>query len=106
MVNQKQIDRTEIVSLVISILQNMLSKKNKAPLGSIGESTYLIGSRSMLDSLSLVNLVVDLEQKLEEKYGITLVLADEHEMIRKNSPFQTAGSLADHICLKVEEKQR
>lgn len=94
----------EIMSLVISSVNELLSRKDVSLAGPLGESTYLIGSESVIDSLGLVTLVVDLEQKLEEEYGIKLVLSNEEEMTRQNSPFQTVKSLTDYICSLVQEK--
>jgi acyl carrier protein len=71
----------------------------------MGESTHLIGSGGVLDSLGLVTLIVDLEQKLADEYGMSLTLADERAMSQSHSPFRTIRALADHIRLLVEEVQ-
>jgi acyl carrier protein len=70
------------------------------------ESTYLIGPGSLLDSLGLVRLIVDLEQRLQDEYGISLTLADERAMSQKNSPFRTVQSLAGYIWLLTLEGQQ
>jgi acyl carrier protein len=103
---QRQLRRTEIAALVLSSLQGVLSRKDGAPPELTGESTYLIGSGSLLDSLGLVTLIVDLEQRLEDEYGISLTLADERAMSQKNSPFRTVRSLADYIWLLMAEVQQ
>jgi acyl carrier protein len=103
---QRQVSRTEIASLVLSSLRGMLSKKDGPPPDGMGESTSLIGRGSLLDSLGLVTLIVDLEQRLEDEYGISLTLADERAMSQKNSPFRTVRSLADYVCLLIAEVQQ
>ncbi len=104
--NQKQLGRTEIASLVISTLQGVLLQRDDSPPSPVEESTYLIGRWSILDSLSLVTLVVDLEQRLNEEYDVALTLADDRAMSQKNSPFRTVQSLTDYICLLFEEQRQ
>src|ERR671914_749974 len=96
---QRHVNRPEIANVVLSTLHGMLSQKDGAPPVAMGEFTYLIRSGSLLDSLSLVSLIVDLEQRLKDEYGISLTLTDERAMSQKNSPFRTVRSLADYICL-------
>ncbi len=99
------LSRTEIAALVLSSLQDVLSQRGGSPTEPMGESTHLIGSGGVLDSLGLVTLIVDLEQKLADEYGLPLTLADERAMSQTNSPFRTIRALADHIRLLVEEGQ-
>ncbi len=42
-------------------------------------------------------MVVDLEQRLEETFGITLTLADDRAMSQRNSPFRSIGALVDYL---------
>ena len=58
--------------------------------------TLLMGNDSRLDSLGLVNLIVAVEQKIEEEFGVSVVLLNEESMSQKPSPFRTLGSLANH----------
>jgi acyl carrier protein len=100
-----QFDRSEISALVLSSLQEILSE-NEDLSRALGESTYLIGQESVLDSLGLVTLIVELEQRLNEKYGVSLTVADDRAMSQRNSPFRTVKSLIEYVCLLAEEKQR
>jgi acyl carrier protein len=71
---------------------------------SLGGEIRLIGHEAVLDSMGLVNLIVELEQRLEEEYDMIVVLADERAMSQKNSPFRSVQTLADYIY-KVAEEQ-
>lgn len=59
--------------------------------------TPLFGSASRLDSLGLVNLIVAVEERLHKTLGVSLTLADERAMSRRQSPFRTVSSLAEYI---------
>ncbi|NJN93660.1 MAG: acyl carrier protein [Anaerolineales bacterium] len=65
--------------------------------------TRLIGREAALDSMGLVNLIVEVEQRLEDTYDLTVILADERAMSQKNSPFRSVETLADYICQLATE---
>ena len=65
--------------------------------------TVLFGRAGRLDSLGLVNLIVEIEQKAEKEFGVTVTLADERAMSQKSSPFRTVATLANYISLLLEE---
>jgi acyl carrier protein len=60
----------------------------------IDESTELLGN---LDSLGLVTLVVDLEERLLDDFGVAVALASERALSRKQSPYRTVGTLSDYV---------
>ncbi len=103
--NQRQLGRSKIVALVISSLQNIFLEREMPIPNPLDESVTLIGPRSVLDSLGLVTLLVDLEQRLDDEHGLTLTLADERALSQKNSPFRTVRSLTEYIFGLVEEAQ-
>ena len=65
--------------------------------------TQLYGDKSEIDSLSLVNVVVLTEQKIEDEFNITINLADEKAMSQKNSPFRTVSTLKEYIETLLEK---
>ena len=104
MSGQIQFKREEIVSHVISSLKNVLIENDNLDIiEDLNESTSLLGKHSILESLGLVTLLVDLEQRLEENYDVCVTLADERAMSQKHSPFRTVQSLTDYIRMLLEE---
>lgn len=57
----------------------------------------LIGTEARLDSLGLVNLIVLVEEKVQERFGVGITLVDERAMSQSKSPFRTLGSLTDFV---------
>jgi acyl carrier protein len=100
------LDRSAFVQIVISSLQDVmdLSDREAPAPAELDEEVRLIGRKGVLDSMGLVNLIVDVEQRLEEEHDVVVVLADERAMSQKNSPFRSVGTLADYICQLVEEQ--
>ncbi len=70
-----------------------------APTAADGftENTRLIGGNSSLDSTTLVSLVVEIEQQIEERFGRSVTIADDRALSQERSPFRTAGSLAEYV---------
>ena len=64
--------------------------------------TELSGASGALDSLGLVNLVVETEQQIEDEFGVLINLADEKAMAVEPSPFKTLGSLVHYIASLLE----
>ena len=99
-------EKAEIVRIVVSCLQTILLEQDKnanIPIAKIDEFTPLFGKSSFIDSLTLVSLIVDVEQKLVEEFGISVTIADERAMSQEKSPFQTIGTLADYVNFLVSE---
>lgn len=61
------------------------------------QESILYGPGAVLDSFALVRFIVVLESAVEEKFGITVVLASQNAMSQKRSPFRTVQSLASYI---------
>ena len=100
-------EKTYILEIVISSLQDIISEQvEKFPMDNVNESTRLFGPDSLLDSLSLVSLIIDVEQKIGDRYGINMAIADERAMSREKSPFRTIGTLAEYVQFLVEEKSK
>ena len=64
----------------------------------------IFGISGRLDSLGLVTLIVAIEQRIEEEFGVTITLTDEGAISQRDSPFRTIGALADYISLLLKEK--
>jgi acyl carrier protein len=96
----------DICSLVVSSLEDVLAMGNdtQPEPAELGDDTRLIGRNGILDSMGLVTLIVDVEQRLEEKYDVVVVLADERAMSQRQSPFRSVDSLAGYICQLLDKQ--
>ena len=65
-----------------------------------------MGPASSLDSFELVGLVLSLESKIAEEFGVAVTLADEKAMSQRSSPFRTVATMADYIVHVIEECKR
>jgi len=86
----------EIVFVSIETINKELQDEDKQL--ELKEETRLFGKGSKLDSLGLVTLIVDTEQRLAEELGTEVSLMDERAMSQVRSPFRSVRSLVDYIC--------
>src|SRR3990170_741070 len=88
-----------VLGIVIATMRDVEEELGK-PVEAISPDTPLIGR---LDSLGLVTLVVDLEERIRDELGVSVTLASERAMSAKRSPFLTVASLADYVVASLPE---
>lgn len=65
--------------------------------------TTLFGQKAILDSMGLVNVIVDIESKFLD-VDKEISLTSEKAMSRRNSPFKTVDTLANFIYEQLGEE--
>jgi acyl carrier protein len=86
--------RQEIVQLLIHTLTDYFQEQGIS--ADANEQTPLFGSDSVLDSMGLVNVIVDIESRLRSN-NFDVSLISEQAMSQRNSPFRSVSTLADFI---------
>jgi acyl carrier protein len=97
-------DKILAVSIVTICLKEVLEQAG-TPVEKIDDDTVIVGPSAVLDSIGVVSLIVDIEQRLQMEHDIAVTLASEKAMSQKNSPFRTVGVLAAHIVDSIEQGQ-
>ena len=95
----------KIERLIIKSLQEVKEAIDEENLDLQVSDISLFGQRGILDSMGLVSLITDLEERIENEFGVSLILADENAMSQKKSPFRTVSSLAKYIHRLVREEK-
>ena len=90
----------EIVKRSIEELNELLPMQKKL---SIEEKTPLVGEKSSLESIDLVNLFVCLEKNLKEKKKYTLTF---DEILQNIEHLKTVGSLELFLTKKFENEKK
>lgn len=94
----------EFEAKIIKFLEDFLKEELEESI-ELSLESKLFGGEGPLDSMALVNLVVDLEELIEDEYGITITLADEKAMSRRTSPFSRVKNLIDYIQEKLNSNE-
>jgi acyl carrier protein len=94
---------------ILNLIYDAIDEVNQQlpPAQQLAKSadTVLFGKAAQLDSLGLVNLVVAIEQRLGDEFGVAVMLANEKAFSQKSSPFRTVGSLAEYVTVLLKEQK-
>ncbi len=101
---QTQPTREQVVALIVDSLQDLLAMDGTGESDAANEETRLLGRSAVVESMGLVTLIVEVEQRLESDFDAVVVLADDRAMSQSRSPFLSVGTLADYICRLLEEQ--
>jgi len=94
------LEKEKIQDIVINALQDVLAGEDGA--AEVNADTVLFGKNAVVDSMGLVNLIVDVESVLTDE-GHEVSLTSEKAMSRRESPFRTVATLRDYIEELVQE---
>lgn len=97
------IARSDAYEIVLASLQEVFVQTGLTPPDKVTEETVLVGDAAVLDSLGVVQLIVEVEQRVEQSHSISVTLANDKAMSARNSPFRTVGVLADHVIATAQE---
>lgn len=97
--NQKE----KIEEIIIECFRELNETLNVEELTNPDRETRLYGAKSGLDSLSLVSLIADVEERIIDEFAVTVLLADERAMSQRTSPFRKVGTLTDYVDALIEE---
>jgi acyl carrier protein len=96
------IERTVALQIVLAALREAVDQ-NGGDASTVTEETVIVGPGAVIDSIGVVSLIVDIEQRLETEHSVSVTLANDRAMSQRNSPFRTATVLADHILVTEAE---
>lgn len=65
----------------------------------------LYGKTGRLESLDFVALIVEVETKIQNEFGVEFFLTDENLLSKESSPFTTVGTLVEHIQAVLDENE-
>ena len=99
-----QISIPEISDLVLACLRGVLAHDSGTE-ARLDATTRLVGRESVLDSLGLVTLIVDVEDELMTRYGVSVTLADERAMSQTRSPFLTVHTVAEYVHSLLSDRR-
>lgn len=96
-------DKAKINEIVINTLKDYCEANDIQV--DINKDTALIGSNKIMDSMGLVNNIVDIETAFLDE-DVEISLTSEAAMSGRISPFRSVGSLCNFIArqLGIEEE--
>jgi len=95
-------DLRNIKKIVVDSLVCVLDENDIKNI-SVDDNTEIFGSKSIIDSLQLINLIVKIEEDVYDQSGKEIIVVDDEAIIVGNSPFQTVKSLSSFVFGKVQD---
>ncbi len=96
MVNNEKV--TQVIFSVIDDVNQLLPKEQQL---NKSKDSFLFGAEGELDSLGFINLIVAVEMKIEEVFGVTISLVDQEASYQEDTPFKTVGTLVNYVSLVI-----
>jgi acyl carrier protein len=97
------IERDIAHAIVVASLAEVFVQSGIPAPETVTEDTVLVGKDAVLDSLGVVSLIVEVEQRVEAEHGVSVTLANDKAMSQRNSPFRTVAVLTDHLVAMIAE---
>lgn len=94
--------KEEALQIVLGALED-LNRELDEPI-EISPTVTLFGADSVIDSLSLVSLIVDVETKASDDLGSPISLTDDRAINQQVSPFTNPDTLAEYIVMLTNER--
>ena len=96
--------RAEVLEMILSVLKQVLKNQGK-PIPALSPETTLYGQGSDVDSLGFVQLLLDVEERVNTRYAVSVTPTDEKAMSQRNSPFRTVQTLAEYLADLIVQAQ-
>ena len=94
-------EREQAVDLIRVCLKQI--QPGELDAADLSEDMHLIGGNSPLDSIGLVSLIVEIEEQINDRVGLSLTLTDDRAMSQAHSPFRTVGTRASFVVQRLRE---
>ena len=95
--------RERIEEVVIKAFKDYMKEQDIE--GDINSDTALVGSEAPVDSMGLVNVVMDIESYFHDQ-GFMIIITSEGALSLEGSEFRTVNTLTDFILELIEEARK
>ena len=95
--------KEEIQNTIFQALKDLNNERKLEDQLVVSMDRRLFGFEADLDSLSLVSLIVDVEDAISNQAKIVISLTDDRAMSQTNSPFSDVRALTEYIHYLIWE---
>ena len=97
------LSKDDVQAIVLGALNEINDELDDDEKIDVSPQTRLFGSDAVLDSLSLVSVIVAVEAAVADASGRDVVLTDDRAMSEEVSPFTDVGTLTAYILMLLSE---
>lgn len=84
--------------IILNAIKEVNKEANNKALNNINDDTPLFDN---LDSVAVLDLILELEDEIQAKYGKYIQIADEDIMDGSKTPFKSIATLIDFLTVKL-----
>jgi acyl carrier protein len=99
------LDREKLTQAIYQAVDELNAQLPKGASVAKSFDAPLYGPGAKLESIDLVNLIIEVEEKVKEAFGVSITIADDRAMSAQNSPFLTVGSLTTYVAELIENHE-
>ena len=98
-------NKSQVLEIIFMVIDEH-NKLNPKELKLEKENeTILMGYNGVLDSLGLINFLVELESKINQDLQNNFSIIDEDLFLEKNGPYSNINNLSEYILKKISENK-
>ena len=91
-----------IIDIIFSSIREVNEQQPNENRLKLDKKEFLVSDKSNIDSLGLITLLVNIEDKINKSYNLKLNLLEEKFISDKETPFETIDELAEWLYINVE----
>jgi len=93
----------EVLKKVLEVVRDLNQGLPEDKRIAENPTAILFGREGALDSLGLVELIVEVEQEVNDHFDVDIGIADERAISQEKSPFQTLETMSNYIVRLIAE---
>jgi len=94
-------DNEKLVSAIYAAVDEINEQLPKGVRVAKSLDAPLYGPGGNLESIDLVNLIIEVEEKVKDAFGVSITIADDRAVSAENSPFATLGALTEYVSTLI-----
>lgn len=97
------ITKENAYKLITECIDSLIRSDSMEPIDNYSMDTVILGSGSVMDSISFVTFITEVEDRIQSETGEEFYLVlNEIDAFNINNPNLNLGSLAEYISLSVK----
>lgn len=90
-----------VENLILESIKTINRELKHAELENIDSTTPLF---QILDSLGTLDLILELEDRIQEHFGVYIAVANEESMDIQKTPFKTIATLETYLRQRIKDE--
>lgn len=95
-------NKNAIIEIIFTSIKEVNENQPSDNRLKLKKDEFLVSDKSKIDSLGLITLLVNIEDKINKTYNVDLNLLEENFISDEKTPFQTIDNLAEWLHNNVK----